>query len=206
MTTCKQLEESYIDYVCDLLDEEGVAVIEEHLWNCSACVREVESLKKTLTLTEAAGTISTPDGILDDIEVKVYKRLAVESPQSTPIPFFSRIFGAFSFRQAWIWRVAAVTCVLTIGIPIVTIFFNQDESADVSGLIPTASAHERIEEYKQQELQYDLENALAAWHLKDDERAAAGEIRRLTEKVRGTSWEPITEQFQSKQLASKGGI
>ena len=205
MTTCKQLEESYTYYVCDLLNDEQMALIEEHLRDCSPCAREIEALKEVLSLTEEAGVISVPDGIIDDLEMKVYRRLAVESPQSTPIRLFSRLFGAFSSRPAWFWRFTVTTCILAIGIPIAAIFFNQNRPADVS--FQVASPHERVKQYRQQQMQLHLDDALVTMYLKHDDWAAAGEFRKLKEQARGTALGIIEiGQLQSARLASKGGI
>jgi anti-sigma factor RsiW len=166
MTTCKQLEELHTDYVCDLLDNERLGLMEGHLQNCPACVQAVESLKKVLSLTEEVRAISIPDPILNNLEVNVYKRLVVESSQPVPMPFFSRVFEALC--SAWNWRIAVACCILAVSIPVASIIFNQDRSADA----PLRSVHipspqERVEQYKQQQIKANLDDALVAMYLRD---------------------------------------
>ena len=50
MKQCKQLEKFYTEYVCDLLDEEQIARIEEHLRGCPTCAHEVEALQQHFAL------------------------------------------------------------------------------------------------------------------------------------------------------------
>ena len=166
MATCKQLEELHTDYVCDLLDNERLNLMEEHLQDCPACVQSVESLKKVLSLTEEAGTILIPHPILNNLEVKVYKRLVVESSQPVPVHSVSRIFGALC--SAWNWRIAVVCCILAVCIPVASIFFNRDRSADAPpNLVHIPSPQERVEQYKQKQIQANQEDALVAMHLSD---------------------------------------
>ena len=99
MKQCKQLEKFYTEYICDLIDEEQAARIEEHLEGCAACAREVQSLQNTLRLAEEAEEISIPPVILDNIEMNVYKRLATESPPPQRSPFFAKCVAALSVVQ-----------------------------------------------------------------------------------------------------------
>ena len=137
MKQCKQLEKFYTEYACDLLDEEQIARVEEHLHSCSTCAHEVESLQKTLRLTEEAEELLIPPGVLDNIEMNVYKRLATESPSPKRSHFFSRLVAVFRLsgvkhRRAWIFCSALATLVLVIGISITTIFTNRDnQSLDI---------------------------------------------------------------------------
>ena len=206
MTTCKQLKELHTDYVCDLLDNERLNLMEEHLQNCPACVQAVESLKKVLSLTEEAGAISIPAPILNNLEVKVYKRLVVESSQPVPMPFFSRIFGALC--SAWNWRIAVTCCVLAASIPVGSIIFNQDRSADVPpDLVHILSPQERFEQFKQQQFQADLDDALETMYLRDDDWVSAGVFQRVKEQAQGTFWESFAdEQLHRTSLAPEGGI
>lgn len=176
MTTCKQLEKSYIDYVCDLLDDEQYAVIQEHLRRCPACAREINTLQKVVSLTEDAREVAVPSVILDDIEMNVYKRLVVESPRRERASFFSRLFArlplpAARYGSAWILRGAIATFVLGIAIPIATIFLDRDPSPEVSvSGFPVQTSQERIEQYRQKEIQISRDEALETMHLKGEDR------------------------------------
>ena len=206
MTTCKHLKELHTDYVCGLLDDDRLNLMEEHLQNCSACLQAVESLKRVLSLTDEAATISIPELILNNLEVNVYKRLVVESSQPIPKPFISRIFGTLC--SAWNWRIAVTCCILAVSIPVAIIIFYQNRSADEllsSAQIP--SSQERVEQYQRQQFQAGLDNALEAVYLRDDDWASAGVVQQVKEQAPGTFWESYADdQFHPSRLTPKGGI
>lgn len=184
MKQCKQLEKSYTEYVCGLLDEEQVARIEEHLRGCSTCAHEVESLQETLRLTEEAEEMPIPPDLLDNIEMNVYKRLATKPPPSQRAHFFSKFVDAFRLsdmkrRPAWIFRSALATLVLVISISIATVFINQDQSPD----IPIQPSYERIESYQQAEFRNSQTEALETRHLKGDDRLATLQLLVLREQA-----------------------
>ena len=183
MKQCKQLEKSYTEYVCGLLDEEQVARIEEHLRGCSTCAHEVESLQETMRLTEEAEEMPIPPDLLDNIEMNVYKRLATKPPPSQRAHFFSKFVNAFRLsdmkrRPAWIFRSALATLVLVISISIATVFINQDQSPD----IPIQPSYERIESYQQAEFRNSQTEALETRHLKGDDRLATLQLLVLREQ------------------------
>ena len=228
MTTCEKFEESYIDYVCDLLDDQHAVSIEAHLQNCPDCAREVEEFKQVLKLTDQAETISIPTSALEDIEVKVYKRLAAESDLSnhgrrqgfrtskTPLrrrfPFRSRKLlprslpiPTSSQKSPWIWGGAFVACTLVVGLLAVVFFFPEEEPSTVPlSSIEVQSSSERIDQYIQREVQRDFEEAMITLNLRNDERTAASQFRRVAEQGRGTRFSTMaTEQLQVVLIASK---
>lgn len=212
MITCKQLEDSSIDYVCNLLNDEQVAEMEEHARSCPDCARGIASWENVLRLTEAAGATTIPDFILDDIEINVYKRLAAESPPAKQARFFFRLVPSFalhtsllhglsrrlshSYRDAtWMWRSAVATCALAVGIAVTTFFWGTAPSPDVPlSSIPVQSSVERLEQYRQQEIQRSFEDALETRHLRDDDWAAASKLRLLKEQAQGTPWAKMANQ------------
>ena len=184
MIRCKQLERFYTEYVCGLLDEEQVASIEVHLHGCSTCAHEVESLQKTLRLTEEAEGIPIPPVILDNIERNVYKRLATESPSTKRAHFFSKFVAIFrlsgvKYRPAWIFRSALATLALVISLSVAPVFINQDQSSDI--VIPPL--HERIELYQQAEIWNNTTEALETRHLKGNDRLATLQLLVLREQA-----------------------
>ena len=189
MKQCKQLEKFYTEYVCDLLDEEQTDRIEEHLGGCSTCTREVEALQETLRLTEEVEELPIPPVVLDNIEMNVYKRLAIESPSTKRAGFLSKFVAVFRLsgmkhRPTWILRSALATLALVISISIATVFINQDESSDVSiGPISIQSPHERIKSYQQAEIWNNTTEALETRHLKDNDRLATLQLLVLAEQA-----------------------
>lgn len=189
MKQCKQLEKFHTEYVWGLLDEEQVAAIESHLHGCSACAHEVETLQETLRLTEEVEELPIPPAVLDNIEMNVYKRLATEPPSAKRWHFLSKVVATFRFsgvkrRPVWIFRSALATLALVISISIATIFVNQDQSSNVSiSAIPIQSSHERVELYRQAEIQNNRTEALETRHLKGDDRLAALQLLVLAEQA-----------------------
>ena len=172
MMRCKQLERFYTEYVCELLDEEQITRIEEHLRGCPTCTREVESLQKTLRLTAEVEKIPIPPVVLNNIEMNVYKRLATESPPPQRTHFFSRIVAAFRLfgaqrRRAWIFCGALATFVLVVSISVAIFFINQDQLPDT-----IQPSYERIELYRQTEIRNNRTEALEMRHLRGDDRLA----------------------------------
>ena len=173
MKQCKQLEKFYTEYVSDLLDEEQVARIEQHLRGCATCAHEVEALQNTLRLTDEVAELPIPADVLDNIEMNVYKRLATDSPSNKPAHFLSKVVAIFRLsgvkrRPTWIFRSALATLALVISISIATIFINQDQATD----IPIQPSYERIELYRQAEIRDSQTEALETRHLKGNDRLA----------------------------------
>ena len=189
MKQCQQLEKFYTEYVSDLLDEEQVARIEEHLRGCATCAHEVEALQETLRLTDEVAELPIPPDVLDNIEMNVYKRLATDSPSNKPAHFLSKVVAIFRLsgvkrRPTWIFRSALATLALVISISIATIFINQDESSNGPiGAIPIQSPHERIKSYHQTEIWNNTTEALETRHLKDNDRLATLQLLVLTEQA-----------------------
>ena len=189
MIQCKQLKKFYTEYACNLLDEEQVVRIEEHLRGCATCAREVESLQKTLRLTEEAAEMPIPPVVLDNIEMNVYKRLATESPLPKRARFFSKFFAVFRLPAvkrgpAWIFRSALATLALVLSISVATFFVNQDKSTEVPiSIIPIQSSHERIELYRQAEIRNNRTEALEMRHLRGNDRLATLQLLVLAEQA-----------------------
>ena len=185
MKQCKQLEKIYTEYVCELLNEKENTRIEEHLRGCPTCAREVEALQKTLRLTEEVEELPIPPTVLDNIEKNVYKRLATESPATERAHFLSKIVAIFRLsgmkhRPTWIFRSALATLALVISISIVTVFINQDDqSLDIS----IQPSYERIELYRQTEIQNNRTEALETMHLKGDDQLATLQLLALVEQA-----------------------
>ncbi|MCZ6681495.1 MAG: zf-HC2 domain-containing protein [Candidatus Poribacteria bacterium] len=188
MTTCKP-SETYTDYVHDLLDEEQAAIVEAHLGDCPTCADKVESLQRVLSLVREAAEVPIPNVILDGIEMKVYKRLAAESPQPKPARFLSRLLAVLPFpamqnRSTWILRGALASLVLAIGIPIATIVLHREPALEVPvRAISVQTPPDRVEQYNQWEIQMSQQEALEKRHLKGDDHGANLQLLMVAEKV-----------------------
>ena len=79
----------------------------------------------------------------------------------------------------WVFRSALATLALVITISISTVFVNQDRSLDIAIQPP----HERIELYRQAEIQNNRTEALETRHLKGDDRLATLQLLVLKEQA-----------------------
>ena len=213
MAICKQHEASYIDYICNLLDHAQIALFEVHLQDCSTCRKEIKALKEVLRLTDSAETeISSTIWALEDIDMKVYKRLAAESESTSERPVISRVrrllrFGppvsselSFTYELSsivsmQIWGGMLARGTLFLALIIAAIFFDGDQSANPPltsfRVVPTS---ERIEQYRSQGIHQSLEDALVVRHLRNDEWETASQLRILNEQAQGTRFESMTNQ------------
>jgi hypothetical protein len=218
MTPCEKYDESHlIDYVTDELDARRVGAIETHLQTCPACAQEVGELRAVLQLTdEAEAARLIPTWELEDIEMKVYKRLASDLRPPTTVrpsklPFFSRFLHRFSNdlsprrvgKPAWVWRGAFASGALAVTLLAATLFWDGTETPNAPlTAIVVQSPSERINQYFQQELRRDLEEALVTQNLSNDDWQATANFRRLAERAPGTP--PATYAAQQLRMAHTG--
>ena len=174
MKSCKRYEKLYTDYALDLLGDDPVASMEAHLRACPACAREVSLLQGTVRLTDEIGDMPIPDVILDNLDMKVYKRLATGTSHTPEAHIGSRMWRVFpTKRPNWIWRGAIATCVLAVGIPLATTFVDWDGTPELSvEALPAPTSHERVEQFRQLEIQMSRDEALYSKHLKYDDHSA----------------------------------
>jgi len=172
---CEQFDEAlHLDYVFGLLDDAQTGRVKAHLKTCPACASEVALFRRALRMADVARDITIPEGILDRLEMQVYKRLAADQKSDEPSAL-NKFFGAFKRRRlGWVWRGAVATCVLAAGIPITTRLIERKEASPpvvIEVVVP--APHERIEQLEQEEKQLRTEEAIYARHLRGDERVAA---------------------------------
>ena len=185
MPKCKKFEAQAIDYAYELLPEAKAVTFERHLKKCADCTEEVKTLTTVLCLTdEALVEMPLPERALQDIEISVYKRLAaVPSSRS-----FFRSWGAILTQMWHGHRTAAVGSLVTAFIAIAVFVGNPFPSKTRVQLAEVQSADVRIEQYRQQDIQRSLEEALITHHLRNDAWATASQFQRMKEQAQGTNW------------------
>ena len=192
MPKCIKSEGQAIDYVYKLLSPEEEEPFEEHLKNCPDCTEAVQSYDAVLQLTDKAqAEVTVPELALQDIEMNVYKRLASTHEQT----LFSRIrshianirspFGWYKTAAASSLAVALIAAVILIGNPF--------QPEPTLRLPETQSAYARIEEYRQQDIQRNLEEALITHHLRNDAWETESRLQRMKEQAQGTSWTKVAD-------------
>jgi len=213
MLKSKCWESLYIDYVCNTIKDENLtADFEAYLQNHPDVRNEIDALKDTLATTDLVGQVNLPDTILDDIEIKVYKRLASnESSQKQSI--FSRIVEILSIRSLWVRGGFVTVMLLALGFALTPIFVSLIRSKNPRSVLSTASQsiiltqQKKIEQYRQQEIQRHFEEAIDAKHLRNDDWSTASQFRRLRENAKGTDWaEIVDQQIQVAQASSNKGL
>ena len=213
MLKSKCWESLYIDYVCNTIkDENLIADFEVYLQNHPDVRNEIDALKDTLATTNLVGQVNLPDTILDDIEIKVYKRLASnESSQKQSI--FSRIVEILSIRSLWVRGGFVTVMLLALGFALTPTFVSLIRSKNPKSVLSTASQsiiltqQKKIEQYRQQEIQRHFEEAIDAKHLRNDDWSTTSQFRRLRENAKGMDWaEIVDQQIQVAQASSNKGL
>ena len=213
MLKSKCWESLYIDYVCNTIKDENLtADFEAYLQNHPDVRNEIDALKDTLATTNLVGQVNLPDTILDDIEIKVYKRLASnESSQKQSI--FSRIVEILSIRSLWVRGGFVTVMLLALGFALTPTFVSLIRSKNPRSVLSTASQsiiltqQKKIEQYRQQEIQRHFEEAIDAKHLRNDDWSTTSQFRRLRENAKGMDWaEIVDQQIQVAQAFSNKGL
>ena len=214
MAKSKYWKSLCVDYVCNTIkDENLIADVETYLRNHPDVRNEIDALKKTLTTTDPIGQINLPDKILDDLEIKVYKRLASDE-SSQKLSVFPYIADTVSARTLWIQGGLLAVTLLVLGLALTPFFVNPIRSKDSISGVSTAppsifltTQQKRMEQYRQQEIQRHFEEAIEAKHLRNDNWSTTSQFRLLRENAKGTGWaEIIDQQIQVAQASPNKGF
>ena len=125
-----------------------------------------------------------PERALQDIEMNVYKRLAAAQPTRL-------LFRSWAAILTQIWhgrRTAAVGSLVTALIAVAIFISNPFQSKTRVQLTEVQPADVRIEQYRQQDIQRSLEEALITHHLRNDAWETASQFQRMKEQAQGTNW------------------
>ncbi len=195
MQNCQNFEGQAIDYVCKLLSEPQFNAFEQHLKYCAHCREEVQVVKAVLQMTdEAQGEVNLPVFPLRDIEMNVYKRLAETSsgyPQTLGVRLrnFKQILLEQFLGSVTRWQRMAVAGSVVVVLIAITVFLNGPfRLKPALPLNVVQSADDRIEQYRQQNIQRRLEDALITHHLRNDTWETASRFQRMKEQAHGTNW------------------
>ena len=202
MPKCKKSEGQAIDYASKLLSPEEEDPFEEHLKDCKDCSEAVQSFRTVLQLTDKAHTeLIVPELALQDLEMNVYKRLA-----ATPAQTLRSRVGAYLANFGALFRWQRTAAASSIAIALVTIALLWGElllPKPVMQLPEQQSADARIEQYRQQHIQRNLEEVLIAHHLRNDAWETESQLHRMKEQAHGTNWTKVAdEHLQNLQSGS----
>ena len=181
-----------IDYAYGLLSPEEEEPFEEHLKTCPDCTEAVQSFSTVLQLTDQAqAELRVPELALQDIEMNVYKRLAAAHEQT----LLSRVRAYLvDFGSLFRWQRTAAASTIAIALIMVALFMgNPFQPEPVVQLTEAQSADARIEQYRQQDLQRNLEEVMIAHHLRNDAWATESQLQRMKEQAQGTNWMQVAD-------------
>ena len=193
MPKCIKSEGQAIDYASKLLSPEEEDPFEEHLKNCPDCTEAVQSFSTVLQLTDKAqAELRVPELALQDIEMNVYKRLAATHEQT----LLSRVRAYLAnFGSLFRWqRTAAASTIAIALITIALLMGNPFQPEPVLRLTKMQSADARIEQYRQQDIQRNLEEALITHHLRNDAWETESRLHRMKEHAHGTTWTKVADE------------
>ena len=202
MPKCKKSEGQAIDYASKLLPPAEEDPFEQHLKNCEDCTEAVKSYTVVLELTDTAqAEIVVPELALENIEMNVYKRLAATQEHT----LFSRIRAYFtSVGSPFGWyKTAAVSSIAIALIATVVLMGKPLQPKDTLRLTETESADARIEQYRQQGIQRNLEEALITHHLRNDAWETESQLHRMKEQAQGTNWTKVADKHLQNLQSEK---
>lgn len=193
MPKCKKSEGQAIDYAYKVLPPAEEVPFKEHLKNCQDCTEAVESYTAALELTDKAQEeLVVPEYALRNIEMNVYKRLAASQEQT----WFSRLgtyFTSVGSPFGW-YKTAAVSSVAIALIVAAVLIGKPPQPEQTLQLTEMQSAEARIEEYREQGIQWNLEEALITHHLRNDAWETESQLNRMKEQAQGTSWTKVADK------------
>lgn len=191
MPKCIKSEGQAIDYASKLLSPEEEDPFEEHLKNCPDCTEAVQSFGTVLQLTDQAqAELRVPELALQDIEMNVYKRLAAAHEQT----LLSRVRAFIAnFGPLFRWYRTAAASTIIVAMITITLLWGRFFPDPVPPLPDEQSAVARIEQYRQQDIQRNLEEVMIAHHLRNDEWATESQLQRMKEQAQGTNWMQVAD-------------
>ncbi len=193
MPKCIKSEGQAIDYASKLLSPEEEDPFEEHLKNCPDCTEAVQSFNTVLQLTDKAqAELRVPELALQDIEMNVYKRLAAAQEQT----LLSRVRKYLTnFGSLFRWQRTAAASTIAVALITITLLWGELFAPEPELILPdTQSADARIEQYRQQHIQRNLEEALITHHLRNDAWDTESQLHRMKERAHGTNWTKVADE------------
>ena len=192
MPKCIKSGGQAIDYASKLLSPEEEEPFEQHLKNCPDCTEAVQSFRTVLQLTdEAQAELRVPELALQDIEMNVYKRLAAANEQT----LLSRVRASIAnFGSLFRWYRTAAASTVVIALITIALLWGDLFRPEPERLLPeTQSAVARIEQYREQDIQRNLEEALITHHLRNDAWDTESRLYRMKEQADGTNWMVVAD-------------
>lgn len=204
MPKCNISEAHVIDYVYGELEQTQALDFENHLTSCHKCTRMVSGYNHVLRLVDEAENEYIPQMIVPrNLEMKLYKRLADAQPEKTSLltslsNYFSKLILVMHEQ-----KIASV-CIFSLAVIAVAFFVGNPfrPTADFT-LNRINSANARIEQYRHQDIQRNVEDVLRKKHLRSsDSWDTVSHLNRVKDQAQGTDWVNIANN-QLKRVDSE---
>ncbi|MDE0316800.1 MAG: zf-HC2 domain-containing protein [Candidatus Poribacteria bacterium] len=193
MPKCKKSEAQAIDYVYGELQTSQVAEFERHLTTCGSCTRKVNAYKRVLRLVDEAEAELTPHAIVPpNLEMKLYRRLAEVPPVK---PSLSSRLSDFAAGLLLVLREQKVVSFCLFIFAVISISFfvgNPFRPAPTFEISQIDSADARIQQYRHQDIQRNMEDVLRNRHLRNSDKwDTVSQLNRVKDQAQGTDWANI---------------
>ena len=196
MPKCKKFEAHAIDYVYGELRTSRVAEFERHLTTCGSCTRKVSAFKRVLHLVDEAEAELTPHAIVPpNLEMKLYRRLA-EVPPDKPSIISRLVDYATGFLLTLREQKVVSFCLFIFAVISIAFFVgNPFRPAPTFEISQIDSAEERIEQYRHQDIQRNMEDVLRSRHLRNSDKwDTVSQLNRVKDQAQGTDWANIAKK------------
>ncbi len=203
MPKCNISEAHVIDFVYGELNQSQSSDFEQHLTTCDKCTRMVYTYNHVLQLVDNAENEFIPVALAPrNLEVKLYKRLADAPLEKTSV--LSRVSHHFANLLLVLheWKVASI-CIFSIAVIAVAFFVSNPFRPATLDMNQINSADVRIEQYRHNDIQRNLEDVLRKKHLRHaDSWDTVSHLNRVKDQAQGTDWVNIAKK-QLKRVDSE---
>lgn len=195
MPKCNISEGQVIDYVYGELEQTQSSDFENHLTTCHKCSRMVARYSSVLRLVDDAEDEYIPQFLVPrNLEMKLYKRLADAQPEQTsPLKRISDYFAKLILVMHE--QKIASLCIFSLAVIAIAFFVGNPfrYTADLN-INQINSANARIEQYRHQDIQRNLEDVLRKKHLRNtDSWDTVSHLNRVKDQAKGTDWVNIAD-------------
>lgn len=146
---CKEIRSLLSEYLDECLDKDYQTLVEKHLKTCPLCRRELESLRKTVSLVHSLEKVEVPRDFLIGVRKKIERESEVKS-------FWKRLITP-------LWIKAPVGGIVTVALCFLILYFANLPPFAKAPLLTTERMEKRTEmafKYEDKEMEISAESKL----------------------------------------------
>ena len=196
MPKCNISEAQAIDYVYGELEPSKMDDYKIHLMSCDKCIRVVNSYNRVLQLVDdAEGVYAHNLSMPRNLKTRLYRRVAAERTAEPTL--HSNFVGQISNLLTLVnkQKAAVFSLFIIVGIGITFLFTDPFQYVSTYKENVTDSAHVKIQEYRQQEIQRNMEDILRNRHLRNSDKwERVSQLNRVKDQAHGTDWAHVAHQ------------